>query len=599
MNFKKTTRYFWPIFMGLIITFAFQNCGQFASQHFQKSSSNTKQIGKEAPALDAELSFNCTDPNTMSVTPLKRLSNTQITETYHYLLKERMADPSSVISQLPFNLIPTDEDEFYDRLDNTVQSPHANAYFSLAQAFGEAVTQQNSIEEFTGCKSSINLDGSIPSCASNFIREFGASVLRRPLDSSEQNTYESIFTHPDLVSDGNLNDALYVFIGRILNHPEFVYHMYYSGTPINGNQVQLSAFEVASRLSFHFWNTPPSKELIDLVKNTDLSSPDDLDSLSEFFRNSDKTKSVLKDFYHQWLKFDHIPQISFEASQMTEIVGDYANVNHDYRTDMVNEVEDMLDHYLFNTQGTLKDLLLSDISFTESEELSKLYGVNPRAGSNDLSIRLPSTERSGILTRAAFVMSGYYKTAPIDKGVHIRRNVLCDNLASPDFGALPDDFRNESPSSEFLTTKERVATMTSGSACIGCHISINGLGFPFEAYDPLGKFRTAELLFDEDGTFQESKAVDPSSIPMILPGDQTPSSGPVQLMELISNSGKADMCFAQNYFRYSYTRYEDRNKASCSLDKIDRFQRGQGGSLMEMALSIIYDNQFYRIKHEE
>jgi hypothetical protein len=42
------------------------------------------------------------------------------------------------------------------------------------------------------------------------------------------------------------------------------------------------------------------------------------------------------------------------------------------------------------------------------------------------------------------------------------------------------------------TNRELYAQATMGAGCAGCHIAINGIGFGFENYDTVGRYRTQD-----------------------------------------------------------------------------------------------------------
>ena len=98
------------------------------------------------------------------------------------------------------------------------------------------------------------------------------------------------------------------------------------------------------------------------------------------------------------------------------------------------------------------------------------------------------------------------------KGVFLRTNVLCDTIPPPPPGAnaKPPDLMPG------MTTRESVEAITEmpGSICAGCHtLAINPLGFATEGFDALGRFRTAQRLFDAAGVETGTKAVNTSRSP--------------------------------------------------------------------------------------
>jgi Protein of unknown function (DUF1588)/Protein of unknown function (DUF1585) len=110
-----------------------------------------------------------------------------------------------------------------------------------------------------------------------------------------------------------------------------------------------------------------------------------------------------------------------------------------------------------------------------------------------------------------------------------------------------------------MTTREVVEELTErpGSECSGCHqTAINGLGFPTEGFDSLGRVRTKQKLFDANGTFVTEKPVRTDSVPFVDYEDSSKATGANELMSQLAKSKKPSACFARNYFRFTYGRWE-------------------------------------------
>jgi hypothetical protein len=141
------------------------------------------------------------------------------------------------------------------------------------------------------------------------------------------------------------------------------------------------------------------------------------------------------------------------------------------------------------------------------------------------------------------------------KGVFIRETLLCDVIPPP-----PPNAANTAINlSAGQTTRDAVAAITEvqGTACRGCHATfINPLGFASENFDSLGRERTAQVFFDDKGTMTGSKAVDTTSVPAVVNGDMTPSTGIGDVTRLVVASGKVEGCLATRLFRYAFRRLE-------------------------------------------
>jgi hypothetical protein len=175
------------------------------------------------------------------------------------------------------------------------------------------------------------------------------------------------------------------------------------------------------------------------------------------------------------------------------------------------------------------------------------------------------------------------------KGVTLRQDFLCESLPPPPAGAssVPVD-----PSAD-ATTRERVelVTQSTGSTCSGCHMSrINPLGFSTEAFDGLGRERTAEVIFDDAGNKVAERPVRTDSVPQVLPGDLTPSAGAAGVAHLLDASGRVHSCFARMSFRFSFGRKEQGGDG-CSLARLEKLAL-ENRPLIEIWREVAYLDQF-------
>ena len=187
---------------------------------------------------------------------------------------------------------------------------------------------------------------------------------------------------------------------------------------------------------------------------------------------------------------------------------------HDHWGDMVREMRDLTNLYTWTMPGTFAQLLTSDLSVTRSADLARLYGVPAWSGSGDYP-RFTDGSRSGLLQRAALLVSSVEQTNPFHRGAFIRRAILCDNLPQPDPNSLPPGSLDPPPPSTAMTTRQRFQAKVEGNGlCQGCHSSFSNLGYAMESYDALGRFRTMEKVFDEQtGALRATLPIDTAPSP--------------------------------------------------------------------------------------
>ena len=151
------------------------------------------------------------------------------------------------------------------------------------------------------------------------------------------------------------------------------------------------------------------------------------------------------------------------------------------------------------------------------------------------------------------------------KGVFIRKALLCDQIPPP-----PENANATPPAlSPDSTTREVVEGLTEqeGTTCAGCHaVLINPLGFATEDFDALGRHRTEQVLYDDDGNVTGSKPVDTTSVPRVDPDDDRMSSGAADLTQYMLESERVHACFARTYMRWTFGRPEDLDRDGCMLN---------------------------------
>jgi uncharacterized protein DUF1588/uncharacterized protein DUF1585 len=125
--------------------------------------------------------------------------------------------------------------------------------------------------------------------------------------------------------------------------------------------------------------------------------------------------------------------------------------------------------------------------------------------------------------------------------VHANLDILCVQLPAP------PNVPPQTPSDPGKTNRQLLEafTMQPGSVCLGCHGAlINPLGFAFENYDGLGKYRTTEA---------NGLPIDASSSYGFAEGRKS-YNGAVELMKIIAGGSQAHDCYAQRLFEYIYGR---------------------------------------------
>jgi hypothetical protein len=488
---------------------------------------------------------------------------------------------ASLLDSLPDDERPKVEEDLmgtYRRLDQGVAQSHVDNWYAVAQRAAERLTEDHLQTVVGDCSSS---DSDVQSCVEDFVQRFGERALRRPLDAEEVEFFSGFYGSTDSADPAGYADV----IAGLLNAPQFLYIVEHGEqTTARDTVFDLSAFELASRLSYHFWDTMPDEELWEAAVDGSLLEEDGYRGQVERLFESQKTRDAVDGFYREWLKLENLARL--DQANDVPVFQTFAGENLPSNTlheSMIDEVVDLLGHLSFETNGTLDDVLTTQLLFPRTSELANIYGVEAA----ESPIAAPNGERPGLLTRAAFLSTGSANTRPIMKGVFIRENILCDHIPNP-----PGDAAAEVPAlSPELSTRQVVEALTEqqGTVCSNCHtVLINPLGFATENFDALGRQRSEQRLFDEEGNEVGAASINTSSTPRVVDSDETSIDSAEDLMSLILQSGKAHACLTRHYFRYSFGRWEHVVNDGCALEHMRSALVDSGsivGMLREVALT--------------
>lgn len=540
----------------------------------------------------------CDESLTPESLPLRRLSRRQFHNTVRDLVRATFPeDADPILDEIESSLQRYPEDDRkrpagskhggFRRLDQAVHQSHIDAAYEIGVRLGQAATATPArLEQLLGPCATDADAGNDEACVVGFIEAFGRRALRRPLTEEDTQFFIDVFVGDGIT--GLEPAAIADVVAVMLASPRMLYMVETGTATVEGREGAdwLDDYELASRLSYHLWQTMPDEELLRAAADGELATEDGWRAQVERMFDDPRTRVSLHEFFREWLWLDELP--AMDARVGTPLYDAFRGdllPTEDTTEHMVQEVVDMALFYTLEVEGTFDDVLLSDRSFARTDDVASIYGIDPWDGEGEPP-SVGDPERVGLLTRAAFLATGSANTRPVMKGVFIRQGLLCDPIPPPpdNAAATPPDLSPDQ------TTREVVEALTEadGSACAGCHSTlINPLGFATEGFDALGRARSEQVLFDGEGREVGRRPIDTASVPLVVPGEPDASSGPADLARLLAQSGRPHVCLARNWVRYSLGRMEDDDTDGCMIEDIaTRLVEGEplGVALREIAL---------------
>lgn len=585
-----------------LVIFFFQNCG--SPIHEKTLSSSNSSNNNDSPNTGKgyeKVDFTC-NPNALPrPTDLRRLSKVQLKNSIRSLIRGLTEDERNTAYTKIFEVdFPNDEGQVFAREDNNIDSPRINAYFEISRAAAKHLTSTTTLmNKFvshyidlapTNCATFTIATPTDP-CIQTFVRNFGLRVFRRPLDSTElplfTNTYKG---------KGSIAAGFSAVIFRFLLAPQFLMQIENQGTSLSDpDYIQLTSYELASKLSYHFTNNMPSESLLNVAANDGLLNPTIYEAEVNKLINNSATPNTFNEFFSGWLALGDVKSFSgVDAPEFKHLAGSIT-YDDNLKNAMVDEIKELTNYITWSANGSFKDLFMTDISFARNENLKKVYKVTqsaPQTITAANAVRLPAAERAGLLTRAAFLISGDAFENPIKRGVHLLTDFLCLPPPSPDNANLPDGSLDLPPVDLNATTRDRYDKKTSNPMCFTCHFGINGLGFAFTHYNALGQFRTEEAIFNENGAFVKNLPIFADSDLSGIVGSTSHVKTPVQLSEAIGSSLHSQKCLTKFYFQFAGGRPTDTTEDGCALLEIRKTMDNPESNLKDVFKSIALGKAF-------
>src|SRR5206468_2263275 len=144
------------------------------------------------------------------------------------------------------------------------------------------------------------------------------------------------------------------------------------------------------------------------------------------------------------------------------------------------------------------DLIDADFTFL-NERLAKHYGIAGVDGKEFRRVSLPDGRRGGILTLASVltVTSNPTRTSPVKRGKWILEQILGTPPPPP-----PPDVPelDEKAVSTTASLRQRMEQHRANPSCATCHARMDPLGFGFENFDAVGRWRDKDGVFDVDAS---------------------------------------------------------------------------------------------------
>lgn len=409
--------------------------------------------------------------------------------------------------------------------------------------------------------------------AQAFIESFGLRAYRRPLTAAEVSQYQSLFQQgAQLVPELEPFAAgVALCIRLFLQSPSFLYRTELEQQSVDG-RIPLNSFEVAAKVALAVTGSIPDAALLQDAAAGSLSRANKalVDTHVQRLLATERGKASALHLHTQAL-----------ALSRYDLIRKDAELQPDFKAGASASLRKSAELFLnavYDENRGVRALLTSPEAFVDAN-LAPLYGLSGNFGADFQRVDVTSQPRRGILTQPGFLalFAGEQQPDPIHRGVFINQQVLCVDLQPPAANVPP--LPGEQPNT---TNRQRIEALTGKGTCgQACHATlINPLGYAFENYDSVGKYRTTDggLAVDATGAYT-------------LDGREQSFQNALELVELLGGSQAAHRCYARHWLYYLSGRLPDAADAA-TLDALAAQSSAQNLSTKDLVRGLVQSDSF-------
>jgi hypothetical protein len=306
----------------------------------------------------------------------------------------------------------------------------------------------------------------------------GERLFRRPMMETEKKKWQGFAALAVKEGEPPLGALRYVVEGMLAS-PSFLFRS--APQPIGEvtfGSAAIDEYSLANRLSYFLWAAPPDERLLQLAAKGELRKNlvEEVKRMIGDWRGA----SLTTDFAGQWLQLRDMEIVSPDTNRFPEWKGGIGYM-------MKMESQAFFEHILRENRSVI-DFINADYTFL-NEKLAEYYGIPGVKGNKYQKVSLTGTPRGGILTQGSVLTltSDQTRTSPVKRGKYLLENLLGTPPPPAPGGIPPLDERELRRSKQ--TLREQFAMHREAPACAGCHAFLDPMGFAFENYDAIGRWR--------------------------------------------------------------------------------------------------------------
>jgi hypothetical protein len=498
-----------------------------------------------------------------SAAPLRRLNADQYKNTIQDLL-----GAGDLVTD---GLLPPDEaigeERFISNIARPVQGSDVDKYAGLAEAIARKAT--TALPALLGCDPA---GANEKSCVDGFIASFGKRAFRRPLTPAEIDRARVVYTAGRTGAD--VANGVRLMVQAFLQAPSFLYLFESSSPGTPGAIVALDSWAMASRLSYFFLNSMPDAELFSAADAGKLGAAEEIAQQATRLTTTPRFREMVSNFHAQWLEINELKGAEKDPKL-------FPAWNDALRAAMLEEPRRFVEYVMKDGDGRLDTLLTAPFSVLTGP-LYDLYGVKKPAGAADgvwTKVDLDPAQRAGLFTQPGIMASlaKEDRTSFIRRGKLIRSGLLCTPVADPP----PGVDASEAMIPATADARTRAAAHRDKPECASCHALFDPLGFAFENYDAVGRYRTVD----------NGKPVDAKTDIAFTKALDGPVTNAVDMVKKMAGDDEVRACVAKQWMRFALGRDDTPDDAASLGEAMNGFKAGNW-KLSDLLLAVARSDSF-------
>lgn len=400
-------------------------------------------------------------------------------------------------------------------------------------------------------------------CVNALLAKLALKAYRRPIQDSEVSDLRN-FVDLALKNGDSVQVGLQLAVERMLLSPHFLFRVELP----KQDGVELTDFELASRLSYFLWNSMPDDELLEVAAKGLLRNKDQLIHQAQRLLDNPKAADFIANFTEQWLETRRLKSASPDPTI-------FRNFTDGISQSMQRQASSFIET-IVRENAPVKDIVSGPFTMLDVP-LSTYYGIplnDPSEGFHKVDVG--QSPRRGVIGLGGFHVSTSNPdgTSMVKRGKWVLKNLLCTTPPPPPPNIPPLDAQSHAAG---LPQRKRMEMHRADPSCYSCHANMDPIGAALEKFDAVSLWREQDngAAIDATGTLVSGERFD----------------GPEELAKVIEQRPEFPQCVAEKIATYALGRGM-RATDKCVLKTLaERNQNKEGGTrslILEIVSSALF-----------